>query len=117
MLKKRREVAEHIANHLFAAEAAIDAALTATAALSAVMPSVRSEAGLSALIGQGALESAAESLTALVRARQQMVTTHARLDEAKTQIGLRTVAVGGGMIKPAGEGRSNHLEVVDREAA
>jgi hypothetical protein len=117
MLRERRAAAEQIAEHLFAAEAAIDTALTATAALSALMPAVRAQAGLSALIGQEALESAAESFTTLVRARQQMVTTHTRLDQAKSQIGLRTVAVGGGMIKPEGERGADRLTLVGQEAA
>ena len=117
MLSTRRKAMDKVADRLFAAEAAIDAALAATASLSATMPSARAEAGLSALIGQGAFESAAEALSALVRARQQIVATHQRLDEAKTQIGLRTVAVGGGMIKPDGEKGANHLEVVSQQAA
>lgn len=115
MLKERRQAAEQIAARLFAAEKAIDAAVEAAAQLSAVMPAARAEANLSALVGQDAMESAAESLTALIRARQQIVTTHARLDHAKEQIGLRAVALGGGMLKPSGSG--HQLEVVGQQAA
>ncbi len=115
MLKERRGAMEQVAERLFAAEKAIDEAVAAAAQLSATLPAARAEANLSALVGQEAMESAAESLSALIRARQQMVATHVRLDEAKTQIGLRTVAVGGGMIKPSGSG--NQLQVVADRAA
>jgi hypothetical protein len=115
MLKERRKAMDQVAERLFAAEKAIDEAVTAAAQLSAALPTARAEANLSVLIGQDAMESAAESLSALIRARQALVSTHIRLDEAKTQIGLRAVAVGGGMIKPSGS--ASHLEVVGQEAA
>lgn len=115
MLKERREAAEQIAERLFAAEAAIDAALTSAAELNAIIPVARSQANLSAVVGQDAIESAAETFAALVRARQQIVATHYRLDEAKTQIGLRTVAIGGGMEKPL-TGASATFTVVGKAA-
>jgi len=110
MLKERREAALQVAESLFAAERAIDVALASAAQLTAIMPTARTQANLSAVVGQGAIESAAEAFAALVRARQQIVATHQQLDETKVQIGLRTVAIGGGMEKPLVA--NNHLAVV-----
>jgi hypothetical protein len=112
MLKQRRQAAEQVAERLFAAEQAIDAAITCAAELTAIMPTARAGANLSAIVGQDAMESAAETFAALVRTRHQIVTTHQQLDETKTQIGLRAVAFGGGMEKP--EAQASHLSVVDR---
>jgi hypothetical protein len=58
------------------------------------MPQARTEARLPAMIGQSALEGAAEAFTALVEARRRIVATHASLDEARLQIGLKEVATG-----------------------
>jgi len=103
MLKARRQAAEQVAASLIAAETAIDAALTLTAKLAGQMPSVRADAGLSALIGQGALERAIEAMTALGLARNHIVATHKELSLAQTQIGLgaiNVVADGGSGEKP-----------------
>lgn len=100
MLKQRRMVAEQIASALFEAEAAIDAALAKTAALTGVMPALRQEAGLSALIGQDALERATQAIMALAEARRAIVETHKELSVAQEQIGLGAVMVGGTDTKP-----------------
>ena len=99
MLKQRRMVAEQIAGALFEAEAAIDAALSKTAALAGVMPALRKSAGASALIGQDALESASQAIMALAEARRAIVETHKGLSVAQGQIGLGAVALG----DPGGE--------------
>ncbi|HEX4709239.1 hypothetical protein [Phenylobacterium sp.] len=98
MLKQRRMVAEQIASALFEAEAAIDAAITKTAALTGVMPSLRKEAGASALIGQDAVERASQAIMALADARRAIVETHKELSIAQTQIGLGAVT----MVDPTG---------------
>ena len=94
MLKQRRMVAEQIAGALFEAEAAIDSAIAKTAALTGVMPSLRREAGASALIGQDAVERASQAIMALADARRAIVETHKELSIAQTQIGLGAVMVG-----------------------
>jgi hypothetical protein len=94
MLKQRRMVAEQVAGALFEAEAAIDAALAKTAALTGIMPSLRREAGASALIGQDAVERASQAIAALADARRAIVETHKELSVVQTQIGLGAVAVG-----------------------
>ncbi|MGH6884267.1 MAG: hypothetical protein ACREFM_25320 [Hypericibacter sp.] len=93
MLKQRRMVAEQIAAALFEAEAAIDAAISKTATLTGVMPSLRREAGASALIGQDAVERASQAIMALADARRAIVETHKELSIAQTQIGLGAVVL------------------------
>ncbi|MGA9581971.1 MAG: hypothetical protein WBR13_08395 [Allosphingosinicella sp.] len=115
MLKQRRDAAMKVAESLFAAEEALDIALARAADLNSAIVSARTEAKLSALLGQDAIESAASTFAALVRARCDIVETHKRLDDAKTQIGLRTVSVGDAGPKPpvpAGFSVSGHLSVV-----
>lgn len=109
MLKQRRQIADQVAASLFEAEAAIDTALAKAAMLTGVMPSLRHDAGLSALVGQGAVERASEAILALTQARRAIVETHKELDAAKTQIGLGAVMYGVPGDKPielsAGGGR------------
>jgi hypothetical protein len=93
MLKQRRMVAEQIAAALFEAEAAIDAAISKTATLTGVMPSLRRQAGASALIGQDAVERASQAIMALADARRAIVETHKELSIAQTQIGLGAVVM------------------------
>lgn len=94
MLKERRMVAEQIASALFEAEAAIDAALSKTAQLTGIMPSLRQQARLSALVGQDAVERASHAITALAEARRAIVETHKELSIAQEQVGLGAVAFG-----------------------
>ena len=100
MPRLRQAVAQRVADHLFAVESAIDIALTRAAELSAAMPAARTEARLPAMIGQDALAGAAETFTALVEARRRIVQTHASLDQAREQIGLREVDSGDSYPKP-----------------
>ncbi len=95
MLKERRMVAEQVAAALFEAEAAIDLALSKTAGLAGVMPGMRREAGISALIGQDALEHASQALLALADARRAIVDTHKQLSIVQEQIGLGAITLGG----------------------
>lgn len=97
MLKERRMAAEQVAGALFEAESAIDAALSKTAMLAGVMPSLRKAAGASALIGQDAVERASQAIMALAEARRAIVETHKELSVVQAQIGL-------GAVKMAGEG-------------
>jgi len=112
MLSKRREAAMKVAQSLWAAEDALDAALARAAELSGALVSARCDASLSAVVGHDAFEGAAAALTAITRARGELVETHRRLSEAKVQIGLRAVAIGDEATKPpAAEVRPN-LQVV-----
>jgi hypothetical protein len=95
MLKQRRLIAEQIADALFQAEAAIDMALSKTATLTGVMPALRGDAGLSALIGQDAVERASQAIAALADARRAIVETHKELSVVQGQIGLGAVRMTG----------------------
>ena len=95
MLKERRMVAQQIASALFEAEAAIDVALSKTAQLTGVMPALRGQAGLSALIGQDAVEHASHAIAALAEARRAIVETHKELSVAQEQVGLGAVTLEG----------------------
>jgi hypothetical protein len=94
MLKERRMAADQVAAELFQAEAAIDAALNRTAALTAAVPTARVDAGLSALFGQGAIERLSETIAALAQARRGIVECHKELAVIRDQIGLGAVAFG-----------------------
>jgi hypothetical protein len=119
MLKQRRMAAEQVAAGLFEAEAAIDAALNKTAALAAVLPAVRADAGLSAIYGQDVLERLSETITALAQARRGIIETHKELAEVKVQIGLGAVMVGASGEKPTqiGSDRPSLKAVPDEVAA
>ena len=112
MLKQRREAAIKVAESLWAAEDAIDAALAKVAELNGTLVTARAEAGFSALVGQDAFEVAAAGYAALAKARGDIVETHKRLSEAKIQVGLRTVAIGDMGKPPTGSADLPHLQVV-----
>lgn len=95
MLKERRQIAETVAQQLFAAEAAIDAAIAATATLAATMPMARGEARIAACVGQDALMEAMATCTKLVEARERIVATHKALRVTQRQMGLDAVNFGG----------------------
>ncbi len=99
MRQARIAAATMVAKELFEAEAAIDKALASIARLQAVLPEARVEANLSAVMGQDVIDQVARSLAAVVRVRRSIVGVHARLDELKTDIGLREMAMGGLMQK------------------
>lgn len=97
---KRRELAQEVADRLMAAEHAIDMAIARTAELTGFIPAARAEADLACEVGQEALEYAAESFSALVKARAQIIASHRELAETKDQIGLKAYAIGGLVGKP-----------------
>jgi hypothetical protein len=90
----RSTVGEALSARLFAAEAAIDAALGETASLVAMLPTARTEAYLSAVTGQRVFEGAAASIGALTQARAHMVATHNALSALARKLGLETLAMG-----------------------
>ncbi|HMC91437.1 MAG TPA: hypothetical protein VKI45_03155 [Allosphingosinicella sp.] len=101
-----------VAHSLWAAEDALDLAFARAAELNGTLVTARCEADLSALVGQDAFEGAAAALSAIARARGELVETHRRLTEAKIQIGLRAVAIGEQGKPPSGMASSPHLQAV-----
>jgi hypothetical protein len=113
MLRARQNAATKVVESLYAAEDAIDVALARAAELNSRLVTARTEAGLSALVGQEAFEVAASTYAALARARCDIVETHKRLSETKIQIGLRSVAIGDSVPKPPSASTTNrHLQAV-----
>lgn len=92
---KRKIVAHQVADQLFAAEAAIDSALSAVASLTAMLPTARMDARISAVVGQNVFERTSETIAALASARRGIVETHRELSGVQNEIGLRHVALGG----------------------
>lgn len=90
----RETVGEALAGQLYAAEAAIDAALSETAHLAAMLPAARADAYLSAVTGQPAFDGAAASLSALTQARAHLVSTHQSLAALARKLGLGPLAAG-----------------------
>lgn len=90
----RHAVGEAIAARLYAAETAIDQALSETAFLAAALPSARAEAYLSAVTGQRVFDGAAASISALAEARSHLVQTHTALAALARKLGLETLAIG-----------------------
>lgn len=112
MLKDRRAAARKVADSLFAAEEAIDLALARAAELTSTMVTARFDAKLSAIVAQDAFEVSTSAVTALTRARADIVETHKRLSEAQVQIGLRTVSWGDLGKPPAAQEDPRHLQIV-----
>ena len=90
----RHTIGEALATRLYAAEAAIDAALFETASLAALLPGARSQAFLSAVTGQKVFQGAAASISALTDARAHLVETHNALAALARKLGLETLALG-----------------------
>lgn len=90
----RQIIGETLAARLYAAEAAIDAALAETATLAALLPTARAQAMLSAVTGQKAFDGAAASISALAAARSHLVDTHNVLAALARRLGLDAVAIG-----------------------
>jgi hypothetical protein len=94
-----RKSAQDVADHLFAAERAIDEAIRHAAALAGILPQARLEANISAVLGQEAFAGAGRAIATLTEARGELVRTHGALAEVRDRVGLRNTAFGG-EIKP-----------------
>ncbi len=93
-ISNHETVGSTVAARLYAAEAAIDAALAQTAALAAMLPQARAQAYLSAVTGQKAFDGAAASIGALTQARSHLIDTHNTLAALARSMGLDALAVG-----------------------
>jgi hypothetical protein len=97
---KRLNAARSVADRLFAAELALDLAVTKIAELNAALPRARLDANISAIVGQNALESSAAAMLLVARTREQIVMTHSRLKLASVDIGLGEVSFGDALKAP-----------------
>lgn len=97
---KRADMVRYGTEQLFNAENAIELALCQSATLISELSRMRMESRLSAIVGQEALDSAADVIIKLTEARRAIVLTHGHLNDVKTQIGCAAVASGGDIQKP-----------------
>jgi hypothetical protein len=100
MLQKRRNAMDAVAPELFAMESAIDDAILQSTRLTASLINERRNAGLSAVVGQDAIERSSATFTTLIAARREIVATHEELGALKKRVGLGAVMTGGGGDKP-----------------
>ena len=100
MLVKRRRAMDAVAPELFAMESAIDDAILQSTRLTASLINERRNAGLSAVVGQDAIERSSATFSTLIAARREIVATHEELGTLKQQVGLGAVMVGNGGDKP-----------------
>lgn len=114
MLNDRLQAAQIVAAKLFAAEAALDQALASVAELTAAMPRARMSAKISAVVGQDAIEDAADAQASLIEARRKLVAAHGKLEQVRVEVGLRVFAAGGGYIKPPSANRDQEPESVQQ---
>jgi hypothetical protein len=94
MLKQRRAAAEKVATHLFAVEEGVDAAISRAAMFTAVMIEARTEANLSAVVGQAELALASRATALMIEARQLIIDAHKQLAQTRIDVGLREISFG-----------------------
>lgn len=99
MRAQRQAIARTVADRLFAAEEALDLAAARIAELNAALPLARLDVGLSAVVGQKAVNSSASAMKLIARTREKIVATHANLKQASDDIGLAETSYGD-LIKP-----------------
>ncbi|MDY6923288.1 MAG: hypothetical protein SWI22_04930 [Pseudomonadota bacterium] len=102
-MSDRNELGRQMAEKLYAAERALDAALAEIGDLSALMTRGRMHHGIAAVVGQEALEHVAKCGGALTKARRALVEGHKQLarDARLMRIAWTTGYVGPGETKPA----------------
>ena len=79
-----------VAAKLFASEAAIDVAISDTAALVSQMIEARTAAKVSTTVDAKVHAKVAEAMMAMATARSAMAEAHAEMNEVKLRLGVRT---------------------------
>lgn len=97
---KRTEMVKKGAKQLFVAENAVETALCEVATLANEVGRMRMNGGMSAVVGQDAIDDIADLYKNLAHARRTMVKLHASLDEVKTQMGCGAMMLGNDDGKP-----------------
>jgi hypothetical protein len=100
MLVKRRTAMEAIVPELSAMESAIDDAILQSTRLTAALINERRNAGVSAVVGQDAIERSSATFSTLIIARREIIATHEELGCLQKQMGLGAVMAGGLGDKP-----------------
>lgn len=112
MIQETRIAANSVAEKLFAAESAIDAAITAVAQLTASMPTASQQANVGPHVAQEALMHVMESCQQLVKSRTNIIRTHSALLTAQHSVGLGTVNFNGNCPPSAELAPARHLTAV-----
>jgi hypothetical protein len=99
-MSDKAHVVETVANHLFATENAIDAAIKEAAGLAGYLPTARAEVGVSAAVGQPAIEQVIATMAKLSEARRSIVEAHQSLAESGKQGRVPVRNFGGFVDKP-----------------
>lgn len=100
-MTNRQKLAEDVAQQLFATEEALDTALANAGDLVAMLPRARQQAGVSAKVGQAAIQQLAASLSLLAEARHQIVLAHQSLADSAGEARVTPRNFGGFIDKPA----------------
>ncbi len=108
-------VAEDVATKLFAAEEAIDLALSKAADLASFVPLARQQVRVSADVGQEAIITLLASMATLGEARKQMIEVHGALAKAQKDVRLAPRNFGGFVNKPVQYPRVRALSAVPAE--
>ncbi len=104
-MSDRHQMGRRLAEQLYAAERAVDAAVAEVSDLTAMMTRGRIECGIAAVVGQEALEHVVECNGVLTRARRALVEGHRRLARDARAMHIAWTALGGpGETKPAEDG-------------
>lgn len=112
------EIGREVADKLFAAERAVDEAISAIAHFQGMLPDAGRRAGLSFGYIQTPMTHLATATADLVRARESTTSVHRSLEVIQRATGLGHLAYGPFVDKPAQPPQpSGHLEVVTTAAA
>jgi L-serine deaminase len=100
VMSDKLQIAQTVATHLFATEDAIDAAIKEAAGLAGYLPVARAEVGVSAAVGQPAIEQVIATMLKLSEARRSIVEAHQSLAESGKQGRVPVRNFGGFVDKP-----------------
>jgi hypothetical protein len=99
-MSDRNELGRRMAEKLYAAERALDAALAEIGDLSALMTRGRMDHGIAAVVGQEALEHVAKCGGSLTKARRALVEGHKQLARDARAMRIVWSVLGGPELKP-----------------
>ena len=116
-MRDRMEVARNMASHLMATEEAIDAAIACAAGLAGFMPVARQSVGVSAAVGQPAIEQVIATMTMLGEARRRIVEAHQSLAVSGQQARVPIRNFGGFVDKPGNHAQLGPQIVAESRAA
>jgi hypothetical protein len=103
-MSDRNELGRRMAEKLYAAERAVDAALAEIGDLSALMTRGRVDHGIAAVVGQEALEHVSKCGGALTKARRALVEGHKQMARDARAMRIVWSVLGGPELKPDEDG-------------